>query len=398
LKKTEIDYAKQKKRNERWYNLLISVIDKPVKRMFEMPDEHGELPEGANLILANHVMAADPFLIARYYGKHHIYFVAGENVVSNPLLKWLIFGTIGLIVHMRGVSSLNTIKEMTRHLKRGDTVEIFPEGSTTFDGRTRAVDASIAKVAKVSGCNLVLTKLEGGYLAAPRWGKSHRRGRVRLSDHIILKDDLAKMSVEEVVDSINTHLYTDAYEVQERDPARYKSRKRGLGLESCIYGCPSCKKITGLKSSATKLFCKCGYEAEYDEYGYLTQKDGQRHTLTELCNMQREQLLEAVARAKSSAEKILLFEDEFHIKKIYADTKRIDIGNVKVSAYADYAEYNYDGITGRIDYSDVQNVFIFRRNKMTCHVAGRDYGYEMQGDFSSNALKYRELFEILKKK
>lgn len=375
----------------------------------------GKLSDGGNLILANHVTKFDQFILAMYYDKYVIRFVSGENVFKKPFLKWFATQCMNIIIHLRGVSSQETIREMVRGLKRGDNVMIFPTGTMTFDGSSKKIDESIAKVAKMSSANLVLLRIEGGYFIQPRWGITKRKGKISLSEYTITKDELKAMSASEVLDKINEHLYTDAYKVQEKAPVKYKGKKLCKGLESCIYECPSCKKISGLKSTDTNLFCSCGFDASYDEYGYLHDREGNTYTIKQLCDAQRESLKKKLDQADSGTH---LFGDDFELTELHRNGKRVALGKIRVDVFTDHIEYllesnvsennatkNIDvesNLTGDkapgnyVNYDEVESVFVYIRNTLNINLKTKKHGYELQGDFSNNALKYRDLFEIYK--
>lgn len=398
MKAKEKNVDKIRRHNKRWMAIIRFILSPSTLKKFEIPPERSRLPEGGNLILANHVTLADQFFIGVYFENQMLYYVAGENVFSNKLFRWFAEKTIGVIIHMRGVSSINTIKEMTKVIKRGDNVLIFPEGTTTFDGRTEEIDASIAKVAKVSCGNLVLVRIEGGYFARPRWGHTVRKGKMKFIEQVYTKEQLGKMSPAEIKDAINGHLYTDAYAEQEKDPAEHIGKDPCHGLESCIYRCPKCNHFTKLKTNANSIYCDCGFEATYDTFGYLTDKEGAKHTITKWCNDQKTLLKEKVEKTKQTGESELLFTEAVEVKKLYASGKRKKQGEFTIKVYTDHLEYENlrnENVKGTITLTDVEYAFIFQRNTLNIRIKGREYGYEIKGDFSFNALKYRDLYDII---
>lgn len=391
-----MEKVKKLEHSARWYNFCKAIIMLYLKRNPRLYKRGGKLPQGGNLILANHVTRMDQFFVGAYYENSYIRFVSGENVFKNTLFRFFAEKCLNVIIHMRGVSAFETIQEMTRGLKNGENVMIFPTGSMTFDGRSHQIDTSIAKLAKMSSCNLVLLRSDGGYFVQPRWGVTTRKGDVSLTEYVISKDELKQMSAKDVASLINEHLYTDAYEKQAQNPISYKGKKLCKGLECCIYECPKCGKITNLKTSDSELICRCGYTAEYDEFGYLNGNNGTRYTITELCDSQKESLRKKFTAARNENKHEHIFGDDFELKYLGHDGKRSVAGNVRVDIYSDYIEYSINGIKKQLDYDKIDSVFVYMRNTLAVNIAKIEYGYELQGDFSNNALKYRDLFEILK--
>ena len=380
----------------RWTKFLDFLLASSVRRKYNFVTECAALPEGANLILANHVTKADQFLVGLHFHSHHIFYVSGENVFRNRLFRWFVKDKLGVIIHTRGMTSLSTIKMMTTRLKEGGNVVIFPEGAMTFDGRTKAVDASIAKVARMSGANLVLVKIHGGYLSQPRWGKSVRKGQVSVSEYVISRDDLKNMSAQEISDTINERIFVDDYEDQKKNRISFVGKNKCEGLEACLYLCPECKEITGLKTKNESIFCKCGYKMSYDDYGYLTDVNGRVRTVSELCDLQLEHLKKLYLEAKLNGRTDYLFKDEVECKKVFNDGREVYIGKIVIEVYADHIAYEKDKEKKVIGLDTIRNVFVILRNTLNCVVAGMDCTIEFRGDFSFNALKYKDFIDIVK--
>lgn len=378
-----------------WTKIISAIIYPFVKSKFQMKmPKKAKLPDGGNLILSNHVTKYDQFFIAFYFWFQQIYYVSGENVFRRRLFRRFAEGSVGVIVHQRGITALGTINSMMKRLKAGRNVMIFPEGAMTFDGRTKPVDASIAKVAKMSGANLVLFRIDGGYFAQPRWGKSIRKGQVKLEHIVITKEELKKMTAAQIRDAINNTLYVDAYESQEKNRIKYISKDGCEGLECCLYKCPKCHKLSELKSKGNVLFCECGYSAKYDDYGYLTDNGGELRTITRLSSEQRDYLKELI----SVGDNRLLFTDELECKKVLSDGSESYIGRLKLEAYPDHFLYEINGKKGTVSAAKISKVYVFFRNTLNVVIEGNDFLYECTGDFSFNALKYRDYYELIKER
>ncbi len=89
---------------------------------------------GATLLLANHVSWLDIAVIHAVVP--HARFVSKADVLAWPLLGWLIKGAGTLFIEReRKRDALRVLHQVADALKAGDTVAVFPEG-TTGDGRT----------------------------------------------------------------------------------------------------------------------------------------------------------------------------------------------------------------------------------------------------------------------
>jgi 1-acyl-sn-glycerol-3-phosphate acyltransferase len=84
---------------------------------------------GATLLVANHVSWLD--IVAIHAACPQARFVSKADVLAWPLLGWLIRGAGTLFIQReRRRDAMRVVHEMANALKRGDTVAVFPEGTT----------------------------------------------------------------------------------------------------------------------------------------------------------------------------------------------------------------------------------------------------------------------------
>jgi 1-acyl-sn-glycerol-3-phosphate acyltransferase len=84
---------------------------------------------GATLLVANHVSWLD--IAAIHAAAPHARFVSKADVLAWPLLGWLIRGAGTLFIEReRKRDAVRVVHAMAEALREGDTVAIFPEGTT----------------------------------------------------------------------------------------------------------------------------------------------------------------------------------------------------------------------------------------------------------------------------
>jgi len=84
---------------------------------------------GASLLVANHVSWLDIAVI--HAACPQARFVSKADVLAWPLLGWLIRGAGTLFIQReRKRDAMRVVHEMAAALQRGDTVAVFPEGTT----------------------------------------------------------------------------------------------------------------------------------------------------------------------------------------------------------------------------------------------------------------------------
>ena len=254
-----------------------------------------DLPENY-IILSNHVTDYDPILVGLSFPKQ-MYYVASEHITRWGWIYKLLHFLFEPIIRYKATVAASTVMDILRKVRKGGNVCIFAEGVRTWDGVTGPVVPATAQLVKSARCGLVTYRIEGGYFASPNWASSGntRRGRLYGSPvGIYTKEDLAKMSVEEIDEIIKRDLHEDAYARQMTEMLPYRSKKLAEGMESLVFLCPKCRAHNSLTSKKDTVTCSaCGHSFTYDKYGMLHGIDYK--TVYDLNQWQRQELAKDVA-------------------------------------------------------------------------------------------------------
>ena len=104
------------RRHLRIWKLLYPVVSRFVRRKFAL-DWDTTRVDGPMLLIANHVTAWDPLLIASALDGRQIYFVASEHIFRlgwvSKLLHWL----VAPIARRNGTVGLDTVNACLKHLR-----------------------------------------------------------------------------------------------------------------------------------------------------------------------------------------------------------------------------------------------------------------------------------------
>ncbi len=340
--------------------------------------------EGPKFILCNHNTDFD-FLLLLSVSREPLDFVATETMLRMSGISKFAANYFKPILHDKGSKGTGTIKQIVTRIKEGRNVVLFPEGNRSFDGRTGNVSDAIGKIAKMTAATLVVYRLTGGYLTTPRWGKGLRKGRMGGKViKVISPDKLKEMSPEEIRKEIAEGLYTDAYKEQEERPIRFKCKAPAEYLETLLFICPSCKKIGTLSSKKNLLSCSCGYHLTMDEYGYLSEKDKEKLTITRAFDEQKKLLEERACVSKEE----LLWKDDVHLLKMSVSHNILEEKDISLLAYADKLQVGESSFPRE----DISSVDIVQRNRLMIHRKGESGHLELLGDETFNAVKYQLLF------
>lgn len=154
---------------------------------------------GKMILISNHVSNYDPIFV-HLVVRPKVYFMAKEELFKNPLLRWLIT-RLGAFPVGRGRGDLGAIKNSFKILKEGKTLGIFPEGTRSKDGMTKAFQHGAAMIALRTDSPVLPI-----YLA--RRPKLFRRTYVLIGEPIHVRDYVdARLSDTESVEAASEFLF-----------------------------------------------------------------------------------------------------------------------------------------------------------------------------------------------
>lgn len=223
------------------------------------------------LMLANHTFLFDVVHVPMYF-KIPPFIVASRNLFTKQPTKFLLSDIAHCIPKSKGSSDTSTARGLIGAVKKGYPVLIFPEGNTTFHGDTKRIEYSTFKLAKKLKVDIITCNVKGGYLSKPRWATGKRKNRrIELNYEVAIhKEDLAKLSVEEIAEIITEKLYNNDYDYQRKHMIKRPGKKLAEGIENVLYICPECDSVNTLKSHGNTIECShCKIEGNVDEYGLI---------------------------------------------------------------------------------------------------------------------------------
>lgn len=226
---------------------------------------------GPFLIFANHSVALDPGFISLSFNAP-IYFVASEQIFNLGFVTKLLKYVFNPISKAKSVSDAGTIKKMKRIISEGGNVAILPEGNLTYTGATAPLDPVIAKLVRFLNVPVIFYQIKGLYLSNPRWGTRRRRGKsVGGIKSVLYPKDYVSLTNEELYAVIKKEFDYNCYDEPRQT---FKGKKKAEGLERLLFICPNCHKALTVKGERDHIRCfSCGYQAYYNDYGYLENDD-----------------------------------------------------------------------------------------------------------------------------
>ena len=335
------------------------------------------------IVLSNHATDFDPLFVGVSFSRQ-MYFVASEHIARWKFIYKLIDFVLAPITRYKGTVATSTVVDVLRKVKKGANVCIFAEGDRTWDGVTRVIAPSTAKLIQNAGCGLVTYKLTGGYFVSPRWSNKLRRGPISGAPvNIYTKEDLAKMSTAEIYEAITKDLYENAYAKQLEAPKRYRSKAPAEGMENLLFICPKCGAHDTIRSAGDTVSCSaCDMTFTYDNYGMLSGLD--MKTVLELSAWQDGRVLADVAAKAAYSVPEAVFSEVTNHQETLLGTGELTISPAGIGCG-----------DNRIALDDISDMALYGKRGIVFS-AGKKY-YEAKPSPGNNGLKFTLYYDAYKK-
>ena len=217
--------------------------------------------KGPYILVSNHASRADYIFTGVPLLPNTYNYVAGYNEFHRSHLS-LVFKLLRVIPKKNFTPDIYTIKEVSRVLKAGGRVVIFPEGMSSISGANQPVAIGTGKFIKHFNLPVYYAVIKGGYLTCPKYNLKDRYGKVKVTfDKMFTPEELIELSPEQIEDRMNELLYHDDYKWNKQEKIAYKNDGNiADDLQDLLYWCPKCGKeftIADIKNFATTEDSKC---------------------------------------------------------------------------------------------------------------------------------------------
>lgn len=387
------------KRHQIFWKIIRFIAPSVLKPLYKYSYELAPKLEPPYLVFSNHNGDLDPALVALSFPQQ-MYFVASEHVYRAGFASKILRFVFEPIAKRKGTADAVTVMKSIRALREGKNVCIFPEGQKSFNGITGEINIATGKLVKASKASLVTYKLEGGYFTTPRWGKGIRKGKMHGSIvNIYNKEDLEKLSPEEITDLVKKDLYEDAYQKQSQNPIAYKGKNLAEGIEHALCLCPECKQIDTLFSKKNSVFCKnCDFTTSIDIYGYFDE-NCKFKTVLQWDEFQQEELKKLIQEKSSEKSEFIFSNDEVTLKTVKAEHQEEIIGTGKFSMFTDKFIFNSvkdeKEISLEIPQKNIVDISMYGKQALVFSDNNGNY-YELTSKNIINVRKYIFCFKYLK--
>ena len=132
--------------------------------------------QGGILLVCNHQSFLDIPVVASGLSRH-VAFVARDTLARSRFLSFWMRGA-GTILVRRGAPDRAALEAMVDHLRRGDCVAVFPEGTRSMDGSLGSFRPGALFAARRAGVPVVPVGIRGAMHALPRGARVPRPRRI----------------------------------------------------------------------------------------------------------------------------------------------------------------------------------------------------------------------------
>ncbi len=376
--------------------ILRSIVKRPAVRVLQYHDK-GEIKinQQPYLLFANHSDMMDPVYIVKTL-KRYVRFVMSDHVMRSGFVGKIYNFLDYPIVFEREKGTDVLFNDIVLNIKAGVNVALYPEGSLTSIGETQFISKRNATLVKECDCTFVTFRTKGGYLKKPRWAKNKRQGPV-FGDivNIYSKEDIRKMTEDELYQHIIDDLYVNAYDEQRKNPYEYLCEDPAESAEIILYGCPKCKSIGKLRTKGDKIFCECSFEAKVDNYGFWHSDDLPFDNIVEWDKFQKELLRDIVNKKKGTDE--LIFEDGNQIVyEVQNANSTLLSENAKLQLFADKILLTTEKEVYSVPIEDILS--LKTSAKMNILLVTKEHYFEIKSPTPRSATKYTVASRYLQNK
>ena len=395
-RKKGVDYPK----HTLWYRFALKVLGYGVLlpiavRHFNIRTERcKERFDRPYILTYNHICDYDFLGIInamRYYGR----FIISDALLRKRSLRFLLkLGTNG-IYRRKGETADDAIEAAKASVAKGINIHMAAEGEECPNGVTAEIRGRTGQMIKDLDVDLVTFRMDGGYFLKPKWADHRSNGPLGgKMINIYRKEDLEKMTVEEINDIIYHDLYVNHYEWNREHKVVYDRECRAEHMERLVFKCPKCMVDGHLHSHGDVLSCdSCGYSVSVDEYGFF--KDGAIFdNLYDWDMWQRSKLIEESQSWEEDPNMIIAFDEHCMLKVMSGDNAVVLDDDVTISM-------TYDEITIKGKDTDMHISLKGRINIVAvrggCGITVGSNYYRIEPKTPSCMRRYRTILRIIRK-
>ena len=259
-------------------------------------DKAGKI-DPPSIILCNHGSAIDFIFAAALLRKYKPNLIGARLYFYHKTLNWLL-RNLGAFPKSMFAADMENARNCFTVLKKNGHLVMMPEARLATTGRFEDIQENTYSFIHKAGVNVYTIKINGSYLADPKWGSGLRRGAVVEMEMDLLHtaEEIKTLTLSELRQHIDDRLFYNDFDwLKNRPNVRYKSKFLAKGLENILMTCPVCGKKHTIVTKKKKISCEqCGDLTSLDDR-YAFSEGFRFKNLTEWYDWQKSLSAEEIA-------------------------------------------------------------------------------------------------------
>lgn len=172
-------------------------------------------PEGAFLIVVNHLSGLDPFLIG-FMIDRTVYCLAKVELYRGPVLTWIL-NSLGYIPLARSTLDISAMRIVLQLLRNGEAIGIAPEGTRSRTGEMLPFTHGATKLAVHAQVPLLPVGIHGTRELMPAGAHYFKPGKVyiKIGKLFDLSESYGKRITPELLEENTATMYQKVAELYE---------------------------------------------------------------------------------------------------------------------------------------------------------------------------------------
>ena len=224
--------------------------------------------KGPCFVIWNHQSRRDHTFLCTMSWPRRLSIVCEYNSFFRSHLHWA-FKKNRIIPKKVFCVDMNGIRAMREVIKQNGCIAFSPEGTSSIFGDNQPIVPGTGRFLKAFNIPIYCAALQGSYLTNNKISIQDRPGKVYGQMKLLFtKEDLKKLSGEEIEDIINKEFHHDDYEWNKKQHIKFNSKGQiCTNLSDMLYKCPKCGKEFKMEAKDDYIKClECGNGATMDDY------------------------------------------------------------------------------------------------------------------------------------
>jgi ribosomal protein L37AE/L43A len=339
-------------------------------------------------------------------------FINRENIMRN----------VGCFGKRKFISDIRLVQMIKASLFKNNYIcAIYPEARYSLCGTTAILPDSLGKMVKLFKVPVVTLIGHGHHLRQPVWNTKKRKIRtLAVMTHIMNKEDIEKLSVDEINQMIEKNFQYDDFAYQRDNNLHIKDKNRAVGLHKILYKCPACGDETSMRSAGDKLWCDhCHKTYTMDTLSRLEATEGETEFshIPDWFEWERSEVRKEVESGNYRLETVVDIDslpnsmgyyrlgsgkmihdiNGFHMETILEDGTPFVINKKALENYGVHIEYDYHGKGDHFSFSELDDTYCFFSRDKDFHITKISFGVEevyKKVSEKRNQLDFTQVFRL----